>query len=444
MNIEAMSLQDFRTKVQKQCEGVPGQDLTDEERVRRAKDMFLQKLNGHRAVDLDSCLRCGMCAEACHFYEATQDEKYAPVYKYQLLRRFYRREMSPMRLFYRPFTSDITAAELKEWKHLVYEACTGCGRCDMICPMGIKISAAIRVVRHGLAAAGHVPDEMRVIRNEQRDQNSLFGVGSEQLKALVAELGEQGIDIPLDREQADVMLLSTAVEVLMFPEALAASARILNEAGADWTIRSDAFEAANVGIITGDDETMDLAIRRIVDKAKACGIKTVLMPESGHAYQTMRWEGANEMGEALPFETLSMPEFISAEIQAGRLNLKKRSNGASVTYHDPCRLSRKGGVTQQPRDVLAALGLEVRETPANQRENYCCGGGCGEFVLCGAKELHQKAFEIKKREFEETGADKVVTGCANCRINLMIGANNAGWETPVTSFVETVADQLAD
>ena len=199
MNIEAMSLQDFRNRVQRQCEGIPGQDLTDEERVRRAKQMFMKKLNGHRAVDLDSCLQCGMCAEACHFYEATQNEKYAPVYKYRPLRRFYRREMSPMRWFYRPFTRDITVEDLKEWRHLVYDACTGCGRCDMICPMGIKISAAIRVVRHGLAAAGYVPDEMRVIRNEQRDQNTLFGVGAEQLKALVARIGAQGVDIPLDR-----------------------------------------------------------------------------------------------------------------------------------------------------------------------------------------------------------------------------------------------------
>jgi len=99
---------------------------------------------------------------------------------------------------------------------------------------------------------------------------------------------------------------------------------------------------------------------------------------------------------------------------------------------------------QQPRDVLAALGLDVRETPSNQRENYCCGGGCGEYVLTDAAELRQKAFEIKKQEFEDTGADAVVTGCANCRINLLIGAENSGWETPVTSLVETVAANLAD
>ena len=444
MNTEAMSLQDFRGMLQQMSSDVPGRELTDEDRVRRAKKAFTQKLNGHRAVDLDTCLQCGMCAEACHFYEATQNEKYAPVYKYRLLRRFYRREMSPMRWFYRLFTPDIKAADLKEWQHLVYDTCTGCGRCDMICPMGIKISAGIRVVRHGLAAAGLVPPEMRIVRNEQRDENKLFGVGAEQLKALAAKLGEQGIDIPLDHEQADVMLLTTAVEILLFPDTFASSARILNKSSANWTMFSDAFEATNVGIITGDDPTMKLAIKRIVDKAEACGIKTVVMPESGHAYQTLRWEGATEMNEQLPFEILSMPEFISAEIKAGHLSLNAQSNGASVTYHDPCRLARKGGVMQQPRDVLAALGLDVRETPANRRENYCCGGGCGEYVLKDAADLRQKAFEIKKREFEDTGADTVVTGCANCRVNLLIGAENSGWQTPVTSFVETVAANLAD
>ena len=444
MNTEAMSLQDFRGMLNEMSVEIPGRDLTDEDRVRRAKKAFTQKLNGHRAVDMDTCLQCGMCAEACHFYEATQDERYAPVYKFRPLRRFYRREMSPMRWLYRPFTRDITVDDLKEWKHLVYDACTSCGRCDMICPMGIKISAAIRVMRHGLAAAGYVPSEMRIIRDEQRDKNTLFGVGAEQLKALVQKLGAQGINVPLDRDQADVMLLTTAIEVLLFPDAFAATAKILNKAGADWTIRSDAFEAANVGIVTGDDPTMILTIKRIVEKANACGVKTVLMPESGHAYQTLRWEAANELGAPLSFDVISIAEFIAAEIQADRLNLTSQSNGASVTYHDPCRLSRKGGVTQQPRDVLAAMGFEVRETASNRRENYCCGGGCGEFVLKSAADLRQKAFEIKKHEFDGAGADAVVTACANCRVNLMIGAENSGWQTPITSLVETVAANLAD
>ena len=98
----------------------------------------------------------------------------------------------------------------------------------------------------------------------------------------------------------------------------------------------------------------------------------------------------------------------------------------------------------QAKQRLKKLGYELHETPSHLRENYCCGGGCGEYVIKRSANLRQKAFRIKQREFDATGADAVVTSCANCRINLMIGADNAGWKTPVTSLAETVASRLAD
>ena len=41
------------------------------------------------ASQLEACTRCGMCAEACHFYQATGNPEYAPVWKLELLRRAY-------------------------------------------------------------------------------------------------------------------------------------------------------------------------------------------------------------------------------------------------------------------------------------------------------------------------------------------------------------------
>ena len=171
MNAQATSLQDFQAELKKLGKDVVREEVPDKERVRRAKQAFMRKLDGRRAVDLDTCLHCGMCAEACPFYEATQNEKYAPVYKYRLLRRFYRREMSPVRWFYKPFTRDISIDDLREWKHYVFDACTGCARCDMICPMGINVSTLIRVVREGLGAAGMMPDELADLRQEQDEKN---------------------------------------------------------------------------------------------------------------------------------------------------------------------------------------------------------------------------------------------------------------------------------
>ena len=444
MNVDNTAFEEFRASIDRLGADTPEDGLSSEERVKRAKRTWMSKLDSRMAVDLETCIHCGMCAEACHFYEATQDERYSPVYKLELLRRFYRREVSPMRWVFRPFTRDVAAADLEKWQELVYEGCTGCGRCDMMCPMGINLSTLINVTRDGLASAGLVPAEIKALQTEQRDHGTVFGVGAEQLREVANSLAQQGIDIPLDKSQADVVLLTTAVEILLFRDALAATAKVLNKLGVDWTLLSQGFEATNVGLVSGDERTQKKATARIVEHAEACGAKIVILPETGHAYQALRWEGANELHKALPFEVLAISEFIAREYDAGRLRLKAAANGKSVTYHDPCRLGRHGGVIDQPRQVLKALGLDFREADSNGRENYCCGGGCGEYVVKRSAPLRQKAFAIKQREFDETGADAVITSCANCRVNLMIGASNAGWQNPVESLVENVAANLAE
>jgi Fe-S oxidoreductase len=269
-------------------------------------------------------------------------------------------------------------------------------------------------------------------------------VGPDSVRELVDRRKQHGVEIPLDKSQADVVLLTTAVEIKLFPDALAAMTKILNRLGVDWTLLSEGFEATNLGLVSGDEVTQRKATARVVERAQACGAKTLIIPETGHAYQAMRWEGANELGHELPFEVLAVSEFVSREYAAGRLQLKSAANGQSVTYHDPCRLGRHGGVIGQPRELLKALGFEFREADSNGRENYCCGGGCAEYVIKRSAPLRQKAFDIKQKEFDATGADAVITSCANCRVNLTIGAKNAGWQTPVESLVEKVAASLAE
>ena len=112
MNQEPINVRAFDDALQDIEPAVEREGLSDQERVRRAKQAFMRKLDGRKAVDMETCLHCGMCAEACPFYETTQDERYAPVHKYRLLRRVYRRELSPMRFLYRPFTRDITVDDL--------------------------------------------------------------------------------------------------------------------------------------------------------------------------------------------------------------------------------------------------------------------------------------------------------------------------------------------
>jgi Fe-S oxidoreductase len=170
----------------------------------------------------------------------------------------------------------------------------------------------------------------------------------------------------------------------------------------------------------------------------------VLVPECGHAYPALRWEGADEYGKPLPFEVYAISEYIGREIKAGRLKLNKVGKDIKYTYHDPCKLTRHGGILQEPRAVFEALGADFAETPSHGNLNWCCGGGAGVFVINPASELRQRAFEIKMAEVDATGADAVVTSCGSCRLNFMRGKDNAHWGKDIKSLVALASENLAD
>jgi Fe-S oxidoreductase len=416
--------------------------LTDAERVAKAKAVMRAKTDRGLALDLEACVNCGYCSEACHFYQSTQDAKYSPSRKLDLLRRVHARETSAFAPLKRLFVRDITVDDLKEWQELVYDACTECGRCSMICPMGVNTARGVNVMREALFEAGMAPLELMAVAQEQAGRGTVFGVGPEQLKQTLDLLRSQGIAIPLDEAQADVLLVTTVIDVLLYQDALAATARILNHLGLKWTLRSAGFEAANFGLLSGSESLQKAATQRIVEEALAIGAKTVILPECGHAYPALRWEGRLPDGRPLPFEVLATAEFVGREVTSGRLALVAGDATRKITYHDACKLARHGGVMDEPRQALTALGMDLRETEPKAEKNWCCGGGAGAFLINRAETLRHKAWLIKQEQVDATGADTVVVSCGSCRLNFMAGAEKVQWATRIESVVEMVAAQL--
>lgn len=416
--------------------------FSDDERVARAKAVMRAKMDRSLALDLEACVHCGYCSEACHFSQATGDAKYAPPRKLELLRRFHARETSAFAPLRRLFTPDITAEDLGEWQELVYDSCTECGRCTMVCPMGVNTPRAVNVMREALYEAGLAPLELTAVAQEQAGRGTVFGVGPQQLRQAVESLRAQGIPVPLDEERADVLLVTTVIDVLLYVDAFAATARILDHLGLKWTLRSGGFEAANFGLLAGSESLQAAASRRLVDEALAIGARTVILPECGHAYPALRWDARMDDGSPLPFEVFAVSEFIGREVEAGRLQLRPATGGGTFTYHDACKLARHGGVLREPRAALQALGVDFRETAPTAERNWCCGGGAGAFLINRAEGLRHKAWEIKREQVEATGADTVVVSCASCRLNFMAGAEQDRWPVHIASLVELVARQL--
>lgn len=442
--MSATTIPDYGTLGERAAAGLRPKALSDEQKVAKAKEAFLAGMTADMATYLESCIHCGMCAEACHFYIATGDAKYTPIFKVEPLKKVYRRELAPLRAFNRFVSRDITVEDLAEWKELAYDSCTQCGRCSLLCPMGIHIQSMIQVVRNGLSAAGMAPAELQAVADEQKDKGSILGAGADKLREVVERVRAKGIEVPLDKDKADVLVLSSALDFLKDETILAATAKVMNKLGVDWTIRSDGYESANFGALSGDRVAQRRISKRVIDAAIAAGAKKVIVAECGHAYPVLRWEAATLYGKELPFEFLSVAEYLGQELKAGRLKVKKAGNGAShVTFHDPCKLGRMGGSFDEARDVLRALGVKLTEMESHGRTNLCCGGGGGVAMLKSALPLRQKAFELKREEVERTGAPTVVTACNTCMQNLETGKAWLNWDKDIVNLVQLVSDNLA-
>jgi Fe-S oxidoreductase len=419
-------------------------DLGDVERAARATQAFLRDMTRTAAAYMESCIHCGHCAEACHFYRTSRDPRHTPIWKLEPFKQAYKREAGPFAWLYRTLhlKKDIDADELRQWQELLYDSCTMCGRCTLACPMGIDIAGLVGLARHGMFAAGLVPQDLLAVAERASREGSPLGATPKVLKERIDWLAdEHGVEIALDRAPAQVMVTLSSIEIMKYPASIVALARILNRTGLSWTLRSDGYEATNFGLFSGNLGLQRELTLHVIEAAIACGAKTLVLPECGHAYGAMRWQGANVYGKPLPFEVLHISEFLARMLREGRLPTRRMSG--SVTFHDPCQVSRRGGATSAPREVLAALGAELREMPPAGDANWCCGGGGGVVSVRRADEHRRRAFQIKMRQVEASGAERLATSCANCRLTFDDGQQHYGWDRKMESLLELVAENLA-
>ena len=109
-------------------------DASDADRLAAATKAFVKDMGRAAAIYMESCIHCGNCAEACHFYVQTGDPKYTPIWKLEPFKQAYKREVGSFAWLYRALDlkHEVTVAQLEEWQHLLYDSCTVCGRCTMV------------------------------------------------------------------------------------------------------------------------------------------------------------------------------------------------------------------------------------------------------------------------------------------------------------------------
>ena len=412
----------------------------------RGYNALKEEVDAPTAAFFSSCVHCGMCAEACLFFTETRDPKYTPIHKLEPLRKVWKQEYTFWGKLSKALglSKPLTEQDLADWEVLVYDACTLCGRCSMICPVGNDITYMIRKLREGMAAAGYAPKGLIGATQRAVTIGSPMGVKLPALQAQIRHTEKEfNVEVPVDVEGAEYLCLLSSMEIMNFPEYIGSLARIFKQADVTWTLSSKAFEATNSGIQIGVSDIAAELVQRIVDAAKELKVKAVISPECGHAYMAIRWEGPNLVGKPFDFKVVHILELLDELRSQGRLKIKDKEK-QKLTYHDPCQISRRGGVIEQPRNLLNMVADNFVEMPETGKMNWCCGAGGGVSSNERADDLRLKTFARKKAQLDAINVDAMVSACSNCRIHLEEGLEEYHMDLPLLSLTETIAEHLAE
>lgn len=410
---------------------------------------FIKETGGYVASQLEACTRCGMCAEACHFYQATGNPEFAPVWKIELLKRAYEQRFTLIGKFKLALGIDkkITDEDVAASSKIVYEACTLCNKCSMVCPMGIQLGPLIHEVRTGFSDAGMVPAELMAAVNKQVTEGSPLGVSDDVFESRMEWVADEWeVDLPMDVVGADTLVVFSSIEIMKFPENIAAIAKILTTAGEKWTLSTKAREVVNFGFYEGSNERTKMFLQRVFDGATALGVKKIVVTECGHAYDAMRWTSYNIMDVPEGIEITHIVGLMGEYLRDGKIKLKPGAfNEGTLTFHDACKIQRRGGHIKEPREILKILAPDTfKEMSSNREQSLCCGGGGGVIAIKEADTNRYAAFGLKIDQMNEVGAKTVVMSCSNCRLQFVDCVQHFNLDVKVAGLSQMVADALLE
>jgi Fe-S oxidoreductase len=423
--------------------GFPGSRLPDWKEKAIAKMGELLEKNQALRVYMDICVKCGSCADKCHYFLGTADPNNMPVARQELMRKVYRKHFTVGGKLFPELSraEDLTEDVMEEW-YKYFHQCSQCRRCSVFCPYGIDTAEVSMAAREIMDSVGIGQKYCNEILAKVLTAGNNLGINphalANTLEFVVDDVKEvNGVDVayPLDQKDVDVLLIAPSADFFSSPhiEGFTGYGKVFHEAGVSWTVSSYASEFANFGMFIGNYETMRKVANRIVEAARDLRVKRIVVGECGHA-----WRVAYSFWNTLigPFDFLDpkhknpthICEFTLDLIKRGGVKIDKTANDAmTVTFHDSCNVARgsrmgdkPGGQFTIPREVIKSVCnnyVDMDERTIGEA-TFCCGGGGGlltdelmDLRVKGAMPRAQALDDVMKRK----GVNTMAMICAICK-----------------------------
>ncbi len=358
-------------------------------------------------VFMDICVRCGACADKCHFFIGSGDPKNMPVLRAELLRSIYRNDFTFGGKLLGKLAGgrELTVEVIKEWFYYFYQ-CTQCRRCSVFCPYGIDTAEITILARELLNLIGiNIDWIITPVANSFRTGNHL-GIQPHGFKDSIDFAVDEletiigiRVNAPINKKGAEILFVAPSADYFGTPHyfTLLGYLTLFHEIGLDYTWSTYASEGGNFGSFVSHD-LMKALNAKVYAEAKRLGVKWILGGECGHMWRVMHQYMDTMNGPADFLEAPVSPitgtkfentkstkmvhicEFTADLIKNNKINLDKtRNNKWKITFHDSCNPARAMGLIEEPRYIIKNSCNYFYEMPDNtiKEQTFCCGSGAG-------------------------------------------------------------------
>ncbi|HDM77654.1 MAG TPA: (Fe-S)-binding protein [Deltaproteobacteria bacterium] len=359
---------------------------------------------------MDICVRCGACADKCHYFIGSGDPKNMPVLRAELLRSVYRKNFTLGGKLFKKLAGgrDLTMDVFKEWWYYLFQ-CSECRRCSVFCPYGIDTAEITIIGRELINLLGCNIDWIQApVANCYRTGNHL-GIQPHAYVSMIEFFCDEIEDVTgvrvnptFNRKGAEILFITPSGDVFADPGTYTAMGYLilfhyLESMGLDITWSTYASEGGNFGFFTSHEMAKRLNAKMYAE-AKRLGVKWILGGECGHMWRVVHqymdtFNGPPDFLEepvspitgtkfehAKSTKMVHICEFTADLIRHNKLKLDpSRNDNLVVTFHDSCNPARAMGFLEEPRYIIKNVCNNFYEMPSNtiREETFCCGSGAG-------------------------------------------------------------------
>ena len=413
---------------------------------------------GPRQFDLDRCVHCGLCLNACPTYRELGVEM-----------------DSPRGRIYQMVQVASGKAEINEAYLEHIDLCLACRACETACPSGVQYGRLIEAARAEIQATVPQSGLQRFVRKlvfekllpSRRNLEFAGGMLHFYQQSGLQKLVRQSGVMKLFGKLADVEKLSPVAESpsffrfygkvmpsigerrhrvallggcianICFASLNEATVRVLQRNGCEVSIPEQQTCCGALHVHSGLRDDARALARKNID-ALLPGNYDAIITNAGGCGSTLK--EYDELLEHDPAYAAKAREFksrlkdVNEFLASIELNRELGKLPYTITYQDSCHLGHGQKIKAQPRALLRSIpGLVFKEMP---NADICCGSAGIYNVV--HNDMAMAVLEKKMSYVNLVDPDVIVTANPGCMLQLRAGAEKHGRNQPVKHVVEVL------